>query len=48
MQGRGINADDGTLVMIRKRVAACLTTLQSQGFVAGEGEVNRLYRLATS
>jgi hypothetical protein len=31
---RGLNADDGTLVMIRKRVGACLTSLANQKMVA--------------
>ena len=43
---RGLKADHGTRVMIRKRVGACLTALQAQGVASGEGDVNRLWRLA--
>jgi hypothetical protein len=45
---RGLRTDHGTTVMIRKRVGACLTTLQAQGFVTGAGEVNRRWLLAKS
>jgi len=31
IQGRGLKADDGTVVMIRKRVGACLTSLSVAG-----------------
>ncbi len=33
----GLNADDGTLVIIGKRLGACLTALQRGGVVVGEG-----------
>lgn len=42
---RGLRTDHGTTVMIRKRVGACLTTLQAQGVISGEGEVSRRWRL---
>lgn len=42
---RGLRTDHGTMVMIRKRVGACLTTLQAQGVVIGEGELNRRWAL---
>lgn len=42
---RGLKTDHGTTVLIRKRVGAVLTTLQAQGVVRGEGEVNRLWTL---
>lgn len=42
---RGLRADHGTTVMIRKRVGACLTTLQAQGVIAGDGEANRRWAL---
>ena len=42
---RGLRTDHGTTVMIRKRVGACLTTLQAQGGISGEGEVSRRWRL---
>ena len=34
VQDRGLRADDGTLVMIRKRVGACLTSLRRSDLVA--------------
>jgi len=43
---RGLKIDHGTAVMIRKRVGACLTTLQAQGVIVGEGAVNRRWTLA--
>lgn len=46
VQDRGLNADDGTLVIIRKRVGACLNTLQQQGTISGEGAVDRLWTLS--
>ncbi|MGQ3039383.1 MAG: hypothetical protein ACT6TH_08550 [Brevundimonas sp.] len=44
---RGLRTDHGTAVMIRKRVGACLTTLQAQGIVQGRDAdgVSRLYAL---
>jgi hypothetical protein len=45
VQDRGLRADDGTLVMIRKRVGACLTSLQQNALVAGDGTVDRLWRI---
>ena len=47
MTDRGLKTDHGTGVMIRKRVGACLTTLQSQGVIIGEGAVNRRWGLST-
>lgn len=43
---RGLRADDGTRVMIRKRVGACLTALQAASAVAGAGDLNRRWVLA--
>lgn len=45
---RGLKTDHGTGVMIRKRVGACLTTLQAQGVIAGEGAVNRRWVLSAA
>jgi hypothetical protein len=42
---RGLRTDHGTTVMIRRRVGACLTTLQAQGVIVGEGAVNRRWTL---
>lgn len=42
---RGLRTDHGTTVMMRKRVGACLTTLQAQRVITGDGEVNRQWRL---
>ena len=44
---RGLRTDHGTTVMIRKRVGACLTTLQGAGVIRGEstGGVHKLYSL---
>jgi hypothetical protein len=42
---RGLRTDHGTTVMIRRRVGACLTTLQAQWFIFGKGEVNRRWAL---
>lgn len=43
---QGLTTDDGTRVMIRKPVGACLTVLQAAGQVSGDGDVNRVYRLS--
>jgi len=42
---RGLKTDHGTKVMIRRRVGSCLTTLQAQGVIVGEGAVNRRWVL---
>ena len=36
---RGLKADDATFVLIRKRIGACLTSLQAEGTVTGAGMV---------
>lgn len=43
---RGLRTDHGTMVMIRKRVGACLYTLQKAGVIVGEGAVNRRWVLS--
>ncbi len=42
---RGLRTDHGTTVMIRRRVGACLNTLQQQQVITGEGSVNRRWAL---
>lgn len=42
---RGLRADDGTRVMIRKRVGACLTALQRDGLSLGQGTAERRWTL---
>lgn len=37
IEARGLNADDATFVILRKRVGACLTALQADGRVEGAG-----------
>ena len=36
---RGLNADQPTFVILRKRIGACLTTLQADGLAKGAGIV---------
>ena len=36
---RGLNADQATFVILRKRIGACLTTLQADGLAKGAGMV---------
>ena len=43
---RGLKADHGTRVMIRKRVGACLTALQAKGAVSGDGETVRMWGIS--
>ena len=43
---RQLRTDHGTTVLIRRRIGACLNTLQQQGVIVGEGAVNRRWVLA--
>jgi hypothetical protein len=49
VQDRGLNADDGTLVIIRKRVGAALISLRTKGLVQDVGHVgeHKGWRLTT-
>lgn len=38
VQDRGLNADDATLVIIRKRVGACLNSLKLAGVIVGTAQ----------